>query len=67
LIRNKNRYIYTDADVALASKGKRPPHALHNISAIWEIICTTLTQNIWLSVWLIESVIGFVGSLGNKE
>jgi hypothetical protein len=24
----------TDADVALASKGKRPPHALHNISAI---------------------------------
>ena len=24
----------TDADVALASKGKRPPHALHNTSAI---------------------------------
>jgi hypothetical protein len=24
----------TDADVALASNGKRPPHALHNISAI---------------------------------
>jgi hypothetical protein len=25
---------YTDADVALASNGKSPPHALHNISAI---------------------------------
>jgi hypothetical protein len=25
---------FTDADVALASNGKSPPHALHNISAI---------------------------------
>ncbi len=24
----------TDADVELASKGNKPPHALHNISAI---------------------------------
>ncbi len=57
---------YTDADVALASNGKSPPHALHNISAIWDIIWTILTQNIWLSVLLIESVIGLVGSLEGK-
>jgi hypothetical protein len=32
----KKRIVFqhTDADVALASKGKRPPHALHKISAI---------------------------------
>ncbi len=55
--------INTDADVALASNGKRPPHALHNISAIWEIICTILIQNIWLSIWFIDSVIDLVWSL----
>ena len=36
---------FTDADAALASSGKRPPHALHKTSDIWDIICTTLAQN----------------------
>lgn len=45
-IKFTRNFIHTDADVALASKGKRPPHALHKTSAICDIICTTLAQNI---------------------
>ncbi len=58
---------FTDADVALASNGKSPPHPLHKISDICDIICTILTEKIWLSVLLIASVIGLVGSLENNK
>lgn len=54
-ISNEIAIIVTLGDVALASKGNRPPHAMIKLSANCEIKCTVFTTNIAFSAELTKS------------
>ena len=50
----------TLGEVAAASSGRSPPHAVTRLSASWEIMWVTFTTNTWFSDAFTKSITVFV-------